>query len=72
MESFGCSLNKSRECEMGSFTQLNYHVVFATKYRKRVIANTVQESMYKYIGGIIRDFEVSIALAASRIIFTYW
>ena len=57
---------------MGSFTQLNYHVVFATKYRKRVIANTVQESMYKYIGGIIRDFEVSIALAASRIIFTYW
>ena len=45
---------------MGSFTQLNYHVVFATKYRKRVIANTVQESMYQYIGGIIRDFEGSL------------
>ena len=45
---------------MGSFTQLNYHVVFATKYRKRVIAKPVQDSMYQYIGGIIRDFNGSL------------
>ena len=45
---------------MGSYTQLNYHVVFATKYRKRVIADPVQESMYQYIGGIIRDFNGSL------------
>ena len=45
---------------MGSFTQLNYHVVFATKYRKPAIAKTIQESVYKYIGGIIRDFQGSL------------
>ena len=45
---------------MGSFSQLNYHVVFATKYRKRAIAKTSQESVYKYIGGIIRDFQGSL------------
>lgn len=39
---------------MGSFTQLSYHVVFATKYRKPTIQPTLQERLYEYIGGTIR------------------
>jgi len=39
---------------MGSFTRLTYHVVFATKYRKRTIKEDMQERLYEYIGGTIR------------------
>ena len=39
---------------MGSFTQLTYHVVFATKYRKPSIINNLQERLYQYIGGTLR------------------
>ena len=39
---------------MGSFTRLTYHIVFATKYRKRSIKNNVQERLYEYIGGTLR------------------
>ncbi len=39
---------------MGSFTQLTYHVVFATKYRRSTITDTIQERLYEYIGGTIR------------------
>ncbi len=40
---------------MGSFTQLAYHIVFATKYRKPTIGPEIKERLYEYIGGIIRD-----------------
>ncbi|MDA1016732.1 MAG: IS200/IS605 family transposase [Planctomycetota bacterium] len=39
---------------MGSFTQLTYHVVFATKYRKPAITSTIQERLYEYMGGTLR------------------
>lgn len=39
---------------MGSFTQLAYHVVFATKYRRPSITDAIQERLYEYIGGTIR------------------
>lgn len=39
---------------MGSFSQLTYHIIFATKYRKRSILPTFQERLYEYIGGTIR------------------
>lgn len=39
---------------MGSFTRLNYHIVFGTKYRKRSIGETIQERLYEYIGGTLR------------------
>ena len=42
---------------MGSFTQLNYHVVFATKRRRRVIAKEHSGLLYNYVGGIVRGFE---------------
>lgn len=39
---------------MGSFTQLTYHVVFATKYRRPSISDPICERLYEYIGGILR------------------
>ncbi len=39
---------------MGSFTRLTYHIVFATKYRKRTITEEIQERLYEYIGGTLR------------------
>lgn len=41
---------------MGSFTQLNYHVVFATKFRNRVLARSNDSLLYNYIGGIVGGF----------------
>tara|TARA_Y100001934_G_scaffold14423_1_gene17708 strand:- start:304 stop:765 length:462 start_codon:yes stop_codon:yes gene_type:complete len=39
---------------MGSFTRLTYHIVFATKYRKRTINAVIRERVYEYIGGTLR------------------
>lgn len=39
---------------MGSFTLLTYHVVFATKYRRRSINREIQERLYEYMGGTLR------------------
>ena len=39
---------------MGSFTQLTYHIVFATKYRRRTMTDSLEERLYEYIGGTIR------------------
>lgn len=39
---------------MGSFTQLTYHIVYATKYRHPSIITDVRERLYEYIGGTIR------------------
>ncbi len=38
----------------GTFTNLIYHVVFSTKYRKPLILGSFKERLYEYIGGIIR------------------
>ena len=45
---------------MGSFTQLSYHIVFATKYRTPSIRSDVQERLYEYIGGIVRERKGSL------------
>ena len=39
---------------MGSFTQLTYHIVFATKYRRPTINDNIKERLYEYIGGTLR------------------
>ena len=36
-------------------TNLLFHIVYSTKYRKNLIAADTQERLYEYIGGIIRD-----------------
>ena len=38
----------------GTFTNLLYHIVFSTKHRQPLITPTLQEELYKYMGGIIR------------------
>ncbi len=40
---------------MSTFTNLLYHVVFSTKYRKPLIEETWQDDLYGYMGGIIRE-----------------
>ena len=39
---------------IGSFTQLTYHIVFATKLRRPSISGNIQERLYEYIGGTLR------------------
>ena len=39
---------------MGSFARLTYHIVFATKYRKRTIKAETKERLYEYLGGTLR------------------
>ena len=39
---------------MSTHTCLTYHVVFSTKYRKRMIHQDWRDDLYAYIGGIIR------------------
>ena len=40
---------------MGSFTQLTYHVVYATKHRRPLISDAIRERLYDYIGGTVRS-----------------
>ena len=39
----------------GTFTSLNYHVIFSTKDRFPFINSDLQSRLYEYIGGIIRS-----------------
>ena len=40
---------------MSAFTNLLFHIVYSTKYRKPVIEKSWQDNLYGYTGGIIRD-----------------
>jgi putative transposase len=40
---------------MSTFTQILYHVVFATKDRQRVLRPEHRQELYKYMWGIIRN-----------------
>ena len=40
---------------MGTYRQLFYHIVFATKNRKPTLTTTGQEELYKYIWGITKN-----------------
>jgi REP element-mobilizing transposase RayT len=40
---------------MGSFARLTYHVVFGTKFRRKSIHEDFKETLYQYIGGIIKN-----------------
>ncbi len=39
---------------MGAYTQLTYHVVYGTRYRKPTIRAEFRDRLYEYIGGIFR------------------
>jgi len=38
-----------------TFTNLLYHVVYSTKYRRKHIVPQLRERLYEYVGGIIRE-----------------
>ena len=40
---------------MSTFTNLLFHVVFSTKFRKLTIEKSWQDELYGYIGGVIRE-----------------
>ena len=40
---------------MSTFTNLLFHIVYSTKFRKPVIEKSWQDDLYGYVGGIIRD-----------------
>ena len=40
---------------MGSFTRLTYHIIFGTKFRRKMIRNEIAKPLYEYIGGTIRN-----------------
>jgi REP element-mobilizing transposase RayT len=38
-----------------SLTRLLYHIVFSTKHREPLIDETIEQELYSYIGGVIRN-----------------
>jgi REP element-mobilizing transposase RayT len=53
-----------------TLTNLLYHIVFSTKNREPIITAPIRESLYKYIGGIIRaEGGFCLKSAACRIMF---
>ena len=38
-----------------SYTSLTFHIIFSTKYRRKLISPSIAERLYEYIGGIIRE-----------------
>ena len=40
---------------MGSYRQIFYQIVFATKYREHTIEDEHAEELYKYVGGIVKN-----------------
>jgi putative transposase len=41
----------------GTYTNLNYHIVFSTKERRQLVTAPIEDELYKYIGGIVRNLE---------------
>lgn len=39
---------------MGTFTQLSYHIVFGTKFRRQTIRSPIRDELYDYVGGTVR------------------
>ena len=42
---------------MSAFSKLTYHIVFSTKYRRKLISDDVRERLYEYMGGIVRGLD---------------
>ena len=42
---------------MGAFTKLSYHIIFSTRYRRRVIQESFRARLWEYMGGTIRAFK---------------
>lgn len=43
-----------------AYTQNYYHAVFSTKHRRPIIDPSIEERLYPFIGGIVRDLRCSL------------
>src|SRR5687768_15316001 len=51
---------------------LHYHVIFATKERRAIIAPSWRERLHAFIGGVLREMEaIPQSIGASRITCIY-
>jgi len=39
---------------MGSYTQLAYHIIFGTKYRRPQLVKSLRDDLYEFFGGVLR------------------
>jgi len=39
----------------GTYTNLLYHIIFSTKERRQLIKPAIEDELYNYIGGVIRN-----------------
>lgn len=39
---------------MGTYSSLNYHIVFGTKYRRSSLTDEIQPRLFEYMGGLFR------------------
>lgn len=46
----------------GSVYSLNYHLIFCTKYRRKVLTDDISKRLKDIIIGISKDFQVKITL----------
>jgi REP element-mobilizing transposase RayT len=42
---------------MATYTQIIYHIVFATKHRERVLNKARREDLFRYLWGIVKNHE---------------
>ena len=49
--------NKTRENILATYTQIIYHIVFATKNRERVLDKTRREDLFRYMWGIVKNHD---------------
>ncbi len=42
---------------MSSYSKLNYHIIFATKYRRPLIVESLEPRLYPYICGIVKKLK---------------
>jgi REP element-mobilizing transposase RayT len=42
---------------MATYTQIIYHIVFATKHRERVLAEPRREDLFRYMWGIVKNHD---------------
>lgn len=40
-----------------TFTNLNYHIIFGTRKRERLIMPAIQERVWAYLGGVVRSLD---------------
>jgi len=54
------SYNIAQQTGMATYTQIIYHIVFATKHRERVLEKARREDLFRYMWGIVKNHEAHL------------